>query len=32
MEIKILEDEKNRIKFEIEGESHTLSNPLSKEL
>ena len=32
MEIKILEDEKDRIKFEIEGEGHTFSNPLSKEL
>ena len=32
MEIKILEDEKNRIKFEIEGEGHTFSNPMSKEL
>jgi len=32
MEIKILEDEKNRIKFEIEGEGHTFSNSLSKEL
>lgn len=32
MEIKILEDEKNRLKFEIEGEGHTFSNPVSKEL
>lgn len=32
MEIKILEDSKDRVKFEIEGEGHTLSNALSKEL
>ena len=32
MEVKILEDEKSRIKFEIAGEGHTFANPLSKEL
>lgn len=32
MEIKILEEDKSRIKFEIDGEGHTFSNPLSKEL
>lgn len=32
MEVKILGEDKSRIKFEIEGENHTFSNPLSKEL
>ncbi len=32
MEIKILEELKNKIKLEIEGENHTLVNALRKEL
>ncbi len=32
MEIKVLEKEKNRIKFEIIGDRHTMGNILSKEL
>jgi len=32
MEIKILEDTKERIKVEIKEEGHTLCNPLVKEL
>ncbi len=32
MEINILEEKKNRMVFEIKGESHTLSNLLRKEL
>lgn len=31
MEVKILERDKHRIKFEIVGDQHTLSNLLSKE-
>lgn len=32
MEIKILEDKKNRIVLEIEGEDHTFCNMIKKEL
>ena len=32
MELNIKEDTKEKIKFEIIGEGHTFSNPLSKEL
>jgi len=32
MEIKILEEKKNRLVFEIKGESHTLCKALQKEL
>lgn len=32
MDIKILEEKKNRIVFELPGQSHTLSNALRKEL
>ena len=32
MELNIIEEDKGRIKFEITGEGHTFSNPLSKEL
>ena len=32
MEIKILEDKKNKIMFEIKGEDHTVANLLRKEL
>ncbi len=32
MELKILEDEKNRLKFEIKGEEHSFCNALRKEL
>ena len=32
MEIKVLESEKNRLRFEIIGESHTLGNIITKEL
>ena len=32
MEVKILEEEKKKIKIEIEGEDHTLANALRKEL
>lgn len=32
MEIKVLENEKNRLRFEIVGSSHTLANLLTKEL
>jgi len=32
MEIKILEDKKNLIRFQIKGEGHTLCNPLKNEL
>lgn len=32
MEIKILEDKKNKLIFEIKGEDHTISNMLRKEL
>jgi DNA-directed RNA polymerase subunit L len=32
MEFKILEENKEKIKFEIGGEGHTFANPLSKEL
>jgi len=32
MEIKILEESKNKIKFELIGEDHTLCNILRKEL
>jgi DNA-directed RNA polymerase subunit L len=32
MELNIVEEDKSRIKFEISGEGHTFSNPLSKEL
>jgi len=32
MEIKILEDTKEKLKLEIKGEGHTLCNPLVKEL
>ena len=32
MEIKILEEDKDFIKIEIEGEDHTLTNALRKEL
>ncbi|HLD05928.1 MAG TPA: DNA-directed RNA polymerase subunit L [Candidatus Nanoarchaeia archaeon] len=32
MEVKILEEDKNRLVFEIHGEGHTLANALRKEL
>ncbi len=32
MEIKVLEETKNRLVFEIPGESHTLCNALKREL
>src|SRR3989344_3940461 len=32
MEIKVLENEKNRLRFEIVGGSHTLANMITKEL
>ncbi len=32
MEIKVLEEKKNRLVFELQGESHTLAGLLSKEL
>ena len=32
MDIKIIEEKKNRIVFEIQGEDHTLANLLRKEL
>lgn len=32
MEIKVLEQKKNRIKFELEGEDHSFCNSLKKEL
>jgi len=32
MEIKILEEKKNKIIFELKGETHTFSNVLRKEL
>jgi len=32
MEIKVLEEDKNKIKFEIEGETHTIANLLTKYL
>jgi DNA-directed RNA polymerase subunit L len=32
MEIKIIEDKKNRLVFEIEGEDHTFCNLIKKEL
>jgi DNA-directed RNA polymerase subunit L len=32
MEIKVLESEKNKLKFEIVGKSHTLANLITKEL
>lgn len=32
MELKVLEQTKNRLKFEISGRSHTLANAISKEL
>ena len=32
MKIKVLEEDKNRIKFEIQGEDHTLCNALRKAL
>lgn len=32
MEIKIIEEKKNRIVFEVKGEGHTLCNALQKEL
>lgn len=32
MEIKVLEAEKTRLKFELVGKTHTLANVLSKEL
>lgn len=32
MEIKVLEQTKNRLKFELVGRSHTLANAVSKEL
>ncbi|MBI2105648.1 DNA-directed RNA polymerase subunit L [Candidatus Woesearchaeota archaeon] len=32
MEVKFLEDSKEKIKIEINGEGHTLCNPLVKEL
>jgi DNA-directed RNA polymerase subunit L len=32
MEIQVLEEKKNRLVFELEGEGHTLSNALRKEL
>ena len=32
MEIKVLENEKNRLRFELVGETHTLANFITKEL
>lgn len=32
MEIKVLENQKNRLHFEIVGETHTLANLITKEL
>lgn len=32
MELEIIEDKKDKMKFEIKGEGHTFANPLSKEL
>ena len=32
MEIKVLENQKNRLHFEIIGETHTLANLITKEL
>ncbi|RME55018.1 DNA-directed RNA polymerase subunit L [Candidatus Woesearchaeota archaeon] len=32
MKVKIIENSKNRIKFELEGRQHTLCNALSSEL
>lgn len=32
MEIKVLENEKNRLRFEMIGETHTLANFITKEL
>ena len=32
MELKIIDDKKNRLVFEIKGESHTIANALRKEL
>ncbi len=32
MEIKVLEEDKNKIKLEIEGETHTIANILTKYL
>ena len=32
MEIKVLESEKNRLKFDIIGETHTLANLITKKL
>jgi len=32
MEIKVVEDKKNRIVFEVEGEDHTFCNMIKKEL
>ena len=32
MEIKVLEETKNRLRFEVKGEDHTLCNLLRKEL
>jgi DNA-directed RNA polymerase subunit L len=32
MKIKVIENSKNRLKFELEGKSHTLCNALSSEL
>lgn len=32
MEINVLENEKNRLRFEIVGETHTLPNLITKEL
>jgi DNA-directed RNA polymerase subunit L len=32
MELTIVEEEKDKIKFEVKGEGHTFANPISKEL
>ncbi len=32
MEIKVLDNEKNRLRFELIGETHTLANLITKEL
>ncbi len=32
MEIKVLDNEKNRLRFELVGETHTLANLITKEL
>ena len=32
MDLDIIKEDKEKIKFEIKGEGHTFSNPLSKEL